>query len=144
MSGLEQLFDHKSTTTTLKFYAKFTEEEILMTICNEKAITPLEKVRKHIEPDVVRPHKYKVSDGAGYCKQEACNIDGMAECFVCKHFVTSLSCYDSFVIKKQKLESLLEKDELGDEIKEGYDLILRILNMYIVAMESQKGERACV
>lgn len=140
LSGLEQLFDHKSTTTTLKFYAKFTEEEILLTICNQKAITPLEKVQKHIEPEVVRPNKYKVSNGAGYCKQEHCNIDGLAECFVCKYFVTSLSCYDSFVAKRRKIEKLLGSSDLGDEIKEGYDLIFRILNNYIEAMDELRGE----
>ena len=42
--------------------------------------------------------------------------------------------------KRRKIEKLLGSSDLGDEIKEGYDLIFRILNNYIEAMDELRGE----
>ena len=142
--GLEQLFDHKSVETTFRAYAKISEEEILMTISNTEAVRPKDKVKSHIKQRAEYGKAHLVSDGAGYCQQETCHIYGMADCFVCPHFVTTLDCYDSFVLKREKMKRLLETEGFGEEIREGYLLILKMLDMYISEMDeirSSNGRR---
>lgn len=134
--GLEQLFDHESIETTFRAYAKISDEEILMAISDTKTIHYDSKVKNHIKSDVEMDKKQLVSDGAGYCQKELCTIDGMADCFICPHFITSLDFYDSFVLKRDKIRSLMETDGFGEEIREGFLLIIRILDMYIAEMDT--------
>ena len=137
--GLEQLFDHKNVETTFRAYAKITEEEILMTISSTKAVRPETKVKSHIKNGVEHDKAQLVSDGAGYCQKETCLIYGMADCFICPHFVTTLDFYDSFVLKREKMKHLLETEGFGEEIREGYLLILKHIDMYIAMMDDLRA-----
>ena len=132
---LVQLFDHKNIETTFRAYAKISEDEILMTISSIKAVRPETKIKSRIKQDVEYEKSQMVSDGAGYCQQETCHIYGMADCFICPHFVTTLDFYDSFVLKREKMKQLMGTEGFGEEIKEGYSLIIRILDMYISEMD---------
>ena len=134
--GLEQLFDHESIETTFRAYVKISDEEILMAISDTKTVHYDSKIKNHIKSDVDMDKKQLVSDGAGYCQKELCTIDGMADCFICPHFITSLDFYDSFVLKRDKIRSLMETDGFGEEIREGFLLIIRILDMYIAEMDA--------
>ena len=142
--GLEQLFDHKNLETTFISYIRISKEDIMMTICSKKAIKLEDKVRKHIKKNIEMDAKQLVSDKAGYCQREECRMDGMADCFVCKFFITSLSFYDSFVLKREKIKKMLATEAFGEELREGYLLIRKVLDMYIAVMndmrEAESGE----
>lgn len=137
--GYEQLFDHKRLETTFGTYAVIENDEIMVKISNRDSVQPISKIGKHIMSDVEFDKKQMVSDEAGYCQKEMCRFEGMADCFVCRNFVTSTSFYDSFLLKREKLKKLLITNGLGEEIKEGYLLILKIINMYISEMEKIKN-----
>jgi hypothetical protein len=113
-----------------------------MAVSKEESVKLNEKVRKRVKPDVNMDRKQLVSDGAGYCQQESCHIDGMADCFVCPQFITSLSFYDSFVRKREKIRKLLATEGFGKEIQEGYLLILNIIDMYITAMDEIRASES--
>ncbi|MCR5756741.1 MAG: hypothetical protein K6F95_02395 [Selenomonas sp.] len=136
--GLEQLFDHKHLETTFISYIRISKEEIMMTICSKKSIKLEDKVRKNIRQNIEMDAKQLVSDKAGYCQREECNMDGMADCFVCKYFITSLSFYDSFVLKREKIKKMLATEGFGEELFEGYRLILKIIDMYIAVMNEMR------
>lgn len=142
--GLEQLFDHKNLETTFISYIRISKEDIMMTICSKKSIKLEDKVRKHIKKNIEMDAKQLVSDKAGYCQREECRMDGMADCFVCKFFITSLSFYDSFVLKREKIKKMLATEAFGEELREGYLLIRKVLDMYIAVMndmrEAESGE----
>ena len=140
--GYEQVFDHKDLKTTYGNYAIISKGECLMAVSKEESVKLNEKVRKRVKPDVNMDRKQLVSDGAGYCQQESCHIDGMADCFVCPQFITSLSFYDSFVRKREKIRKLLATEGFGKEIQEGYLLILNIIDMYITAMDEIRASES--
>lgn len=128
--GIPQLFGHKSADTTLHFYTKFTEEEILMSVCAQSDITPPINTDQHNKET-----ETTISSSCGHYQ----SIDELAECLICRYFIATPDYIPLFESYKQKIEDILHNKEiiisLGLGKIEEYQLILRYVSMYISALK---------
>lgn len=140
LAGMGQVFGHKSTTTTLKYYDRPETDRRIPLVLGEIPVMPDEKVAGQVVDDskeAVAPEKV-VYHECGACSKEHCTILGYQTCLVCPYFITTPNFRENFILRKKKLELAIryEKDE---DVVNRLMVALNRVNIFIKAIDERKG-----
>lgn len=128
-----------SFDTAKRYYRKANDYEIYVETLAKIKLTDTNIIGNIIKANNNELNK-PVRENLGSCIGDNCNFD-LAECLMCKHFVTFTNRIDAFEKRIKKVNGLLEK--CNDEIEKGNLLCeKRLLSKYLLALlKAKEGEK---
>lgn len=97
-------------------------------------------LRGSVETNTLLPQESNVVGRCGFCSEEHCNLDGKLDCFMCKSFVTTLSCIPFYEVEIKKIENQIMQQTISHE----KDFLLskkKLLVGYLVKLYELKEEK---
>jgi hypothetical protein len=142
----------KLTGHTLKRHVKNYDEIDIINFCEKYYFVNIGNV--YLNGTVIREtsieHENRVVNGCGYCSEKHCILDGKLDCFVCRSFVTTISCIPFFENEIEKINRRIifqtishEKDFLLSKKKllVGYLSCLLTIKDKEVSVDEQSNDR---
>lgn len=84
-----------------------------------------------------------VVENCGFCSEEHCQLDGKVDCFMCKSFVTTLSCIPFYEKEIEKIEHRIMKQTISHEkdflLSKKKLLVGYLVKLYELKEESKHG-----
>lgn len=99
------------------------------------------RIRGEVKKDAIYPKENIVVGNCGFCNDEHCTLNGNLDCFMCKSFVTTLSCIPFFEKEIEKLDVRIISEKISHE----KDFLLskkKLLVGYLSQLMILKGETA--
>lgn len=139
LAGMGQIFGHKSTTTTFKYYDRPATDRRIPLVMGDTPFATNEKTAEQVvdDKDAIAPEKVVYHD-CGACSKEHCTVLGYQTCLVCPYFITTPAFRENFVLRKKKLELAIH-DETDEDVANRFMVALKRVNIFIKAIDERKG-----
>lgn len=87
---------------------KFCEQHYSINIGNVQ-------IRGEVKESANYTKENTVASNCGFCKEKHCNLNGFLDCFMCKSFVTTISCIPFYEVEIKNIENKIIKENISHE-----------------------------
>lgn len=129
------------TGHTLSVHTKYYDQVDIVQFCEYLYMVNIGNVelRGEVKENTNYSRENTVANSCGYCKSDHCSLNGNLDCFMCKNFVTTLSCIPFFEKEIARIDNKIVNESISHE----KDFLLskkKLLVGYLSQLLVLKGE----